>query len=785
MRYFSKFISAALILILAAACNTKEIDNPDNPDKPKAYDNIILTAGINQTRVDYSVVGSKLVPGWVEGDVIFGYFGSGDGSQIEFTVDDVKEDGTAVLEPGKGWDDFLQQFKSLEDGETLPIGLIYTGSEASYSPENPNDVIVSMKKQTGENIPACMHASRYIKDKDDEAQIIRFLFDNDCAIFEIESITGIAEDAGLTDVQTLSLTSLTVTNLIPTYEYSYASGVLSYNSGNGDPTSYTINLPEDAWEVDYEGNINHSADKNLLVAVAPNSENNILITATTEGGRQFSYLYYGKLDAGECYIIKKRDVVAKTEDGQYFTSVSAAFDHAEELSDRYTTAADNVVTLIKKEINGFGEQTALPTHTSTIEIDYPVTLDLNGCTLSLAEREEFYVELFTGEITIQDGTDEDNQVKYDGTISSTSGNPILWNCGTVNIHGGNLIYDGDNNLIHNLGTVNISDGFLKSYAESDEEIDEYYSVVHNEATLNIYGGTLNSVDCDTIRNTESGTVTIHGGEVYSKSRVALYSGSGSTTIIDGKDALIQSEAQSDYQAILVTSDSTTKPTSFDMSAGKVEGVFSAVMIDGNVSANISGGYIKSNVHHTLCVFNNTESKELNPSCIITGGVIHNTSNQSSANSAVYCFTRVKGDDGKKNLVVKWATGNEGDSKGLEQPILFSNKMYPIFAEYYQLNNNYAQIEVSGGYLYSTKAQASRCFYDERDETGDDGYYCLTIPENSSIYTNTNFMYFGTRRQAFSNYTQGGENTAVSITTKTISTFQELGSLSFTYCISTP
>ena len=112
-------------------------------------------------------------------------------------------------------------------------------------------------------------------------------------------------------------------------------------------------------------------------------------------------------------------------------------------------------------------------------------------------------------------------------------------------------------------------------------------------------------------------------------------------------------------------------------------------------------------------------------------------------------------------------------------------MYPIFAEYYQLNNNFAQIEVSGGYLYSTKAQASRCFYDERDETGADTHYCLTIPNNSSIYTNTNYMYFGTRRQAFSNYTQGGGNTAVSITTKTISTFQELGSLDFTYCISTP
>ena len=608
MRYFSKFISAVLMLILAIACNTKEIDNPDNSDKPQISDNIKIAASIKQTRVSFSVDNNELVPDWEEGDVIFGYYGTGDG-RIVFTVTGVDETtGIASLAAsGPDWEDFLAEYKTA--GENLKVGLIYTGTKETDKDilfENENAVSVAMTSQTGENIPACMHATSFVPDEDDEGQIIRFLFDNDCAIFEIESLTGIAEDAGLTDGQTLSLTSLTVTNLIPTYEYSYASGALSYNSGTGDPTSYTINLPKDAWEVDYEGNINHSADKNLLVAVAPNSENNILITATTEGGRRFSYLYYGKLDAGECYIIKKRDVVAKTEDGQYFTSVSAAFDHAEELSDRYTTAADNVVTLIQKEINGFGEQASADPHMlGSYDIYYNVTLDLNGCTFILSGSEGFGVNFLDdfspATFTITDSTGPNSLGKYNGTISSSSGNPILNNSGTVNIHGGNLIYDGDNNLICNLGTVNISDGFLKTYAESDETIEEYYSVVYNEATLNIYGGTLNSVYCDTIRNNESGTVTIHGGEVYSESRVALYSGYGSTTTIDGEDALIKSDDVSQYQAIVITSGKTTKLTSFTMSAGKAEGAFSAVMIDGNVKANISGGYFKSEAYHTSIV----------------------------------------------------------------------------------------------------------------------------------------------------------------------------------------
>ena len=712
MRSISKLFSAALMLILAAACNTKEIDNPDNPDKPKVYDNIILTAGINQTRVDYKVDNGKLVPGWVEGDVIFGYYGSGDGSQIEFTVEDLNDDGTAVLEPGKGWDDFLQQIKSLGDEETLPIGLIYTGSEASYSPKNPNDVIVSMTPPTGVNIPACMHASKYQVVKQDDTQIIRFLFDNDCAIFEIESLTGIAEEAALAeDEESLALTSLTITNLIPTYEYSYASGKLSGKSGTGDLESYTITLPENTWQVDYEGNINRTDAKNLLIAVAPNSEEDILITATTEGGRQFSYLYHGELVGGKCYIIRKRDVIAKTEDGQYFKTVYDAFEHAEYLNDYdLLQGRTNTVTLLVDEIYGLGDQDQDdPVYDTQIKIDYDVTLDLNGFGLSIDGFESFIVQE-TGDFTITDS-------RYDGeervgiwSWTTEEDVPVIKNFGSTSITSAYVF--SDNLIVDNEGGV---------LDVVDSDIQSFFDItINNTGEVKIFDSEITSGEVDYLKN-----------EYYAGDYVINNEGKCSLEISNSKVSFFDGLYDgSQKTAVIYFKNSNTGENNlayFKMDGGEVSGgtattgdnvVYSyaeAIQLLGNVTATISGNAkVNSDSFNAVTLApiyaDGTEKVVSVPAgeLTITGGTITSTDGNAIVNYGDLTISGGTITSEEGNAIV-----NDGELTITDGTITSE--------EGCAVTNNYGYMEVSGGYLYSSSS--NECFTVEN-------YSVLTVEDET-------------------------------------------------------
>ena len=786
MRYFSKFISAVLMLILAIACNTKEIDNPDNSDKPQISDNIKIAASIKQTRVSFSVDNNELVPDWEEGDVIFGYYGTGDG-RIVFTVTGVDETtGIASLEATSesDWEYFLAEYKTA--GNDLRVGLIYTGTKVTDKDNlfaNGNSVSVTMTSQTGENIPACMHATSFETAEDDEGQIIRFLFDNDCAIFEIESLTGIAEDAGLGENETLKLKSLTVTNLIPTYEYSYANGELSCQSGTSSPTTYTITLPENIWTLDYEGNINRTDNKNLLVAVAPNTTlEDILITATATDGmnsREFSYLYNGNLDAGECYIIKKRDVVAKTEDGQYFTSVSAAFDHAAVLSDQgYNTASKNVVTLIKKEIDGFGEQKDSQTHMSSIEIDYPVTLDLNGCTLSLSGAEGFEVTFDSSfnpaTFTITDGNGLIDAAGYDGNIESTSSNPIIINYGDVIIDGGELYFTFSDKsyyerycMIDNEGgTITINNhSFLQAEGDSEVNTELYLIKNDSEGEVNINNGDLYSYDAvNTIYNLE-GTVTMSGGELYSRNEDAILNeADGIVNIVDG-DIDSGGFYSIENRGIVTISggniykyeDDDQRPTndhptiyntnqlivsggiissslnyavyceggSIEMSDGEIScsHLYSGAVVLSNAgNSSISGGTLTSSGEATISVTNVTTLD-------VSGGIIINTN--SNAKSAIEIDAR---NDGKlPTLIVRWPGEDVTDQPdGVLKPLLYSKKGASI-QEKSSYSTFYSTVYIKGGFLYS--AANSKYFYAQ-----DNQYRCLKPSSGYYFYSNTSSMY---------------------------------------------
>lgn len=530
MNRILRFIYAALIVSTAVACHTSEIDNPnnDNQDKPKAYDNIILTASIKQTRVDYSINGDKLEQRWAEGDAIYGFYGGDETNKIVFTVESVDDEtGVASLYPEFGWSGFLSAYKA---NNNLAVGLVYTGcttSEISSDFYNYSTIEVDMTSQKTERIPACMHASTYSDRTEDDITYIQFKFDNDCSIIEVFSFTGVKEDRDdYFDGDSATLGDITVDGLIEGCKYSLYKGVLQFEpidkTDDGDaPTKVTLG---DSWSVTKDGDITYDGDiKPVFIAVVPSEYTNFTVSANLNGGKKpISQPFENKLfEKGNSYYIMANPVVAKTADNVYFKTVYDAFEHAEELSDRYTTAADNVVTLINKEIDGFGD-------VSEIEIDYPVTLDLNGCTLSLDGSEGFQItfnkEWIPGELIITDSAPLDKDGKYVGTINSSSTNPMIINSGTVTIDGGNLSYkfiDGETydysyySMIYNSGTLSIDNAsFLESYG-SPEQDDENFYIINNEGgTLNIIDGLLNSFDnIHSLGNV--GTVTISGGTITS------------------------------------------------------------------------------------------------------------------------------------------------------------------------------------------------------------------------------------------------------------------------------
>lgn len=556
MRTISKYISFTLMVFAVVACHTNDIDNPDNPDNPnppQISDNVTFTASIKQTRVEYTPNGDKLDQRWKKDDVIYGFYddGDGDGRKIALLVTDVDDkDGYATLKPLPliGGDEFVAALKECKNGEQLSFGLIYTGKTGSTDTTVEelyyNDEIhVYMSNQSTGQIPACMESTSYEIDESNNGDtIINFEFENRCAILEIKGITGFKESTDLSEDGPTELDNINVSNVINVITYSFHDGAASLGTDGtyketGVKVSGSIYVDSNGNIVDSNGN-----SKSVMMAVAPNEKKeDIIVSAETSGGKTFVSSYNTDLVEGTCYVIRQKDVVAKTEDGLYFTTVKAAFDHAADLSSQgYTTAEDNVVTLIKKEIDGFGG-------VSEIEIDYPVTLDLNGCTLSLSRVEEYFRVVnypfasLSGALTIIDSTGPDDYGNYEGTIDSESSNPIIHNLSTVIIDGGNLFYtfsqESNYSMIENEGgslTIN-NDSYLEAGGSIPKDGEKYY-LIHNLGELEVNGGNLYSFDDDiiTICNDDgSGTVTINGGKVYSEYVSAIESVGGEVVITGG------------------------------------------------------------------------------------------------------------------------------------------------------------------------------------------------------------------------------------------------------------
>lgn len=594
MKTINRLFAAALVLFVAAACYNKEIESPDNRQDPETQDiseqtGLKITASIIQTRVTYTDGTTTLNQQWEKGengDIVFGFIDDANHTPVVLQVDDINN-GVATLVPTTGGD----ALSAME--ENTYVNLIYTGGspQSLVASDETYSYSIDMTDQDGK-IPACMHA-RARK----EGNAIEFDFVNDCAIFEIVSLTGVAEDHS-SDSQDLE--SITVSNVFTSGKYTFDNGSVSF-AGDGTVGDVTITLGND-WTVDDSGTIkNDGAAQPVLIAVAPKTaDENASITITAEADNNIHYGYdFGSksIEDKKCYVVSAKPVVAKTTtDGQYFTSISAAFAHARTIAG--TTGTE--VKLLKSYISGLMEKDA--THDATkdpmtrISIDYPVTFDLNGCILDLDFDEEndaynrggFIVSGTDGHLILEDSAGG-------GCIQSASYCPLINNIdGTVDIQGGVLYFwenvelDEDDPpyiyspVIKNTSELNVSGGSLYCFygpaienSGANAEVTITGGVIGNESyfyeALQVLGGT----NC-----------TISGGVIYSLGQQACAIGCRSTD--DGDPVLtVEWPKESDgssYEPIIYSAGvyTTTLPISAFMGGANKADII------------INGGYLISN-----------------------------------------------------------------------------------------------------------------------------------------------------------------------------------------------
>ena len=613
MKTINRLFAAALVLFAAAACYNKEIEAPDNQQDPQTPDvseqtGLKITASIIQTRVTYTDGTTTLNQQWEKGengDIVFGFIDDANHTPVVLKVDDIIN-GVATLVPTTG-----EEALSAMDENTY-VNLIYTGgsSQSLVPSDETYSYSIDMTDQDGK-IPACMHA-RARK----EGNAIEFDFVNDCAILEIVGITGVSETVGTWTNKKLSLGSVTVSGVNTSLSYTYANGDTGYalselRVSNAKGSSITIYPENESLYLDNNGNIVDNAGNSARILMAvPQNTSLTGITVSAEGFGS-SYALSSGLSNSTCYVVKAQDVVAKTEDGLYFKTVSGAFDHAADLSSQgYTTAEDNVVTLIKKEINGLGNH---PSATLSydeygdeyddtslkIQIDYPVTLDLNGCTLSLSgykewdygdeeedddddllsDNTEYFYVCSGGDFTITDSKGPDGMGNFSGTLTSGSDRHMIISEeeSTITINGGSFEHTYEWCIVSNYGELNVLAGDLSSnYAV----VDNYgtlnvsgvnntgcvsmvpiipkgnYATVYNnkDAEINIYDGTtIEGINGATIYNYR-GTINIHGGSISSDNTNAIDSRMYEYDNYFAKDGeegyIIYGDEETDYDNIL-------------------------------------------------------------------------------------------------------------------------------------------------------------------------------------------------------------------------------------------
>ena len=580
MKIIFRLISAALFFIAAASCNLSEINNSDDPNNngsgKKEYS---ITAKIIQTRVKYTD-GAVLKQEWEIDDRLIGcYSSSGDIETIEFTVQSINDDGSANLSTS----DNLPS-----DGTT--IALLY--DPYGDSELSSGSLSVDLRSQNfdidnqGTSVlPAFMSASAVYS----ETGGATFNFHNDCAIIEVDGIYKAQKESGITDISSVS-----ITNLFANGSYTFQNGEFTLSGGTTEST-ITVSCPRTTTLDMRTGALN----KPVFLAVIPTKEDDkrtIGVTFSYGGQTICTAPSYGTtaFAPGKCYVIYPKDMVAKTVDNQYFTSVAAAFENAKDLDGKLGTGVENTVTLVKEEIYGLLEDAphdAEEDLLTRIRINYPVTLDLNGCILDLDYWDEndaynrggFIVLSNNGHLIVKDNVGK-------GCIRSISYCPIIENHGTVDILGGKFKYwetymptSGYSPLIKNDNTLNVSGGSLYCYFGSAIESSGA------NAKVKITGGVIgNESDTYEALQVLGGTeCTISGGVIYSKgiyaSAIGCRSSSGNypTLTIKWPES---SSGHTDYEPLIYSAGewSTTVPISAYMS-----GVNNAQII-------IKGGCLISN-----------------------------------------------------------------------------------------------------------------------------------------------------------------------------------------------
>ncbi len=408
-----------------------------------------------------------------------------------------------------------------------------------------------------------------------------------------------------------------------------------------------------------------------------------------------------------------------------------------------------------------GEYKPLVGTSEPIEIDgYDVTLDLNGKTLELDGDECFHVNCKLNEKEGDEDEDEDSEeyipsgqtastfniTDYSaskGVISSESEVNLINSFGNVNI--GKCTINCEYGVVNNLSYGGIT---AKLIVNAGAEISSSDVVITNYGDLTVNGGELLSED--SVVENHGGTVTVNGGELVAEmyaigneeGDVNIHGGTfigyytlffegGSLEIDEAVDeveissesdsAIISSEysetmilggyisSSSEYAAIIIDD------SDFTMKGGTVSGIAGAISLSGESTGTITGGYIESKGEeededgYALYIENST--------CTISGGTIKN---ESTKKPAIYCFTGVddKDDIDVPNLIITWTNGENEDDGG---PLVYSStQVFDGFKSFgavstcnkdpEDVNNdgkvdddkcNWAIVEISGGYLYSS------------------------------------------------------------------------------------
>lgn len=408
--------------------------------------------------------------------MLFGFYQGDPSKQIVFTVSSVdSQTGVAVLKPEVGG----EWIASATDGD---VYLIYTGlntgGDVSYNYENllfsENSFDVNTASQTGGRIPACMHAHAVLQIDGEGNKSLEFIFQNDCAIIELAGLTGIKEDYSIPEEAVLSKISVTGLFLDGKYSYDKEHNVLTFGANGNESKTVEIDFGDNSqWKVDETGNI--SGPEKILIAVVPKDDfTDITVNAKVSGTENaFNYTYSNKkISYTDCYVIAPADVVAKTVDGRYFSTVAAAFDHACEISSQHPY--DNTVTLVKESIMGLGKHLQINLDSDSfwdedakqdvpygyldaslmVDIDYDVTLDLNGCSLNLVDDESCF-EDYDGPLPEDYDPNSNDSSEY---FCVESG--VTFTITDSKKAGGTIESDSDYYIIDNAGVVTIYDGIF-------------------------------------------------------------------------------------------------------------------------------------------------------------------------------------------------------------------------------------------------------------------------------------------------------------------------------------